>query len=82
MHPLLRLTSAEFDALPEYSATLPTGVILGKRWKRCLLRWRTDKAQERDLTNWRIGEYTRESVTHPGEVDITWYYPEIAGETS
>lgn len=29
----VRLTWAEFRALPEYSASAPTGATLGKRWK-------------------------------------------------
>jgi hypothetical protein len=32
--PALHLTKAEFDALDEYSASLPTGARPGKRWKR------------------------------------------------
>jgi hypothetical protein len=28
------LTQAQFDALPEYSYSVPTGVIPGKTWKR------------------------------------------------
>jgi hypothetical protein len=28
------LTRAEFDALPEYSTSIPTGTTIGKRWKR------------------------------------------------
>ena len=77
LHPVLPLTQGEFDALLEYSASLPTGVIIGKRWKRYVRRLKEDPAQVADLLNWRIGKYTRESVDYPGEVDITWYFPEI-----
>jgi len=28
------LSRKEFDALPEYSLSNPTGVIIGKQWKR------------------------------------------------
>ena len=27
------ITQAEFDSLPEYSVTVPTGQVVGKRWK-------------------------------------------------
>lgn len=32
--PGLRLTQREFDPLPEYSCSIPTGTTIGKRWKR------------------------------------------------
>jgi len=32
-YPVVELTKAELDALPEYSCTEPTGVVMGKRWK-------------------------------------------------
>ena len=32
--PKLRLSPWEFGALPEYSASYPTGTVPGKRWKR------------------------------------------------
>jgi len=32
--PAMKLTAAEFNALPEYSATEPTGVVEGKLWRR------------------------------------------------
>ncbi len=32
--PVMRLTPTEFKALPEYSASVPTGVVLGKTWRR------------------------------------------------
>ena len=33
-YPKLPITFWEFQKLPEYSATYPTGVTLGKRWRR------------------------------------------------
>lgn len=44
------LTQAEFDALPDYSCTVPSGVIAGKQWKR--RRVYTDESQ-----GWLIGRY-------------------------
>jgi hypothetical protein len=37
--PLLDITQDALDALPEYSASIPTGVTLGKTWK-CNLHFR------------------------------------------
>lgn len=34
LFPVVHLTQAELDALPEYSCTTPTWVFPGKRWKR------------------------------------------------
>lgn len=34
MEEVVHLTQEEFDALPEYSCTIPTGVVIGKQWKR------------------------------------------------
>lgn len=31
--PRIRITKVEFDALPEYSRTVPTGLFVGKKWK-------------------------------------------------
>jgi hypothetical protein len=41
------LSRKEFDALPEYSFSNPTGTIIGKRWKR------------RSEDRWFFCEYTR-----------------------
>lgn len=32
--PAFVIGRADFDALPEYSSSLPTGTTIGKRWKR------------------------------------------------
>lgn len=78
-HPVLEMTRQEFERLPEYSTSIPTGVTIGKRWRRCILPGHLSGFQgaAADIQHWRIGEYSRESVTHPGEVDITWYFPQI-----
>lgn len=56
-HPL-QLTQAEFNALLEYSTSLPTGKAIGKRWKR------------KQRNGWWIGEYVKD----PDEsmVGIVW----------
>lgn len=59
---ILRLTHREFDDLLEYSASLPTGTTIGKRWKR--LDGAHDHAfiKSGGKPRWMVGEYTREVV--------------------
>lgn len=72
----LILTKAEFDALDEYSASLPTGTTVGKRWKR------HHGAHDRAFIagggqpTWMIGEFVE--IGHPTAVGIEWYVPIIA----
>lgn len=65
---VVRLTQAEFNALLDYSASLPTGTTIGKQWKR-----RNDYYDE--SKGWRLGEY----VEHPNPdlVGIRWRDIEI-----
>lgn len=82
----LKLTQREFDQLPEYSASLPTGTTVGKRWKR---HWREPQSCGVPSSHpayrhippkdgWQIGEY----VEHPdpGLVGIKWYEVELVTE--
>lgn len=70
--PTLQLTQREFDDLPEYSCTFPTGQTIGKRWKR-----------DRNFGNrsktvgpvWDVAEYVEHE--DPKLVGIRWYEPEI-----
>lgn len=59
----IALSKQEFDALPEYSCTLPTGTTVGKRWK---LGWPYHEPR----TRWFLGEYAKSDL--PGMVDIVW----------
>ena len=61
--PRLRLTQREFDCLPEYSTTVPTGTTIGKRWKR------------RSREGWHVGEYY--DIGSKTEVGIYWYDVDI-----
>ena len=65
------LTKAEFDALPEYSATLPTGTTPGKRWKR------HDGLFDPTCTDpkWMIGEYDPIDDGKGSTIKINWYWP-------
>jgi hypothetical protein len=47
------LTKTEFEGIPEYSCTLPTGTTIGKKWKR---REPYVKLPDTRVT-WYIGEY-------------------------
>ena len=50
--PPVLLSREDFDALPEYSCTLPTGVTIGKRWKR-----REPYGAEPANAAWFLGTY-------------------------
>jgi len=57
------MTAAELAALPEYSASVPTGTTIGKRWSR-----------RRDCFDPSRGYFMGEYVPHPdpGRVGIVW----------
>lgn len=61
----IRLTRSDFDKLPNYSCTLPTGTTIGKQWKRAVQRFHEEPTDE-----WVLGEY----IEHPdpGTVGISW----------
>lgn len=64
---IVLLTKREFDALAEYSCTVPTGVVVGKKWKR-REPYRTDN----DIPpTWYLGEYV-EDQEWKGMVGIKW----------
>ena len=44
------MTMCEFDMLPEYSCSIPTGTTAGKRWKR---GWPYMQPRH----SWQMGEY-------------------------
>lgn len=59
----IELTGEEFAELPNYSCSVPTGVIPGKRWKRA------KKYDDQDMTRvdkWLLGEYQEDG-------SIVWY---------
>lgn len=55
-----------FDELGEYSFSLPTGTIVGKRWK-CNRDWYTPGAED-----WVMGEYAECDPPDPKRVRIIW----------
>lgn len=58
------LTRKEFNDLPEYSLSLPTGTIIGKRWKCRTYGYPTE--------TWIMGEYTPDPNGRPDHVGIIW----------
>ncbi|EUB97232.1 hypothetical protein PMI07_000808 [Rhizobium sp. CF080] len=69
--PPLHLTKAEFEALPEYSATLPTGTTGGKRWRR------QDGAYDRrcEKPTWIVGEFEAKDFGDQKNIRINWFVP-------
>lgn len=63
---LIKLRRAEFDALLEYSCTLPTGTTVGKRWKRRV----PYQYGPGDKLEWFLGEYVEDP--DPTKVGILW----------
>lgn len=58
------LTKKEFDQLPEYSCSLPTGTTIGKKWKRNDLAFVSSAHDPRtgnSIQKWYLMEY----VEHP-----------------
>jgi hypothetical protein len=62
--PISRLTPTEVKKLPDYSISVPTGVIIGKCWKRNLNFWQDGRDPE------FMGEYVPGPVE--GSVNIEW----------
>jgi hypothetical protein len=59
----IRLAQEELGALPEYSCSVPTGVRIGKQWKR--------KINYHDVSKgWMLGEYVE--IGSKTEVGISW----------
>lgn len=61
--PEVSLTQEEFDALAEYSCTIPTGTTIGTRWKR-------GEPYHGPRSAWYLGEYV--PCDKPGCVGILW----------
>ncbi|MGY2732352.1 hypothetical protein [Sphingomonas sp. UYP23] len=71
------LTQREFDDLPEYSLSLPTGTTPGKAWKR-RIPWNAPK----DRAEWLRGTYGKpypEGHEHFGSIPIGWCRIQILG---
>lgn len=65
MRRVVRLTQQEFDELLDYSCSIPTGTIIGKKWKR-----RNDYHDE--SKGWMMGEYIQDPKGREDMVGIEW----------
>jgi hypothetical protein len=66
------LSEAEFKALPNYSCSLPTGTIIGKRWRR---REPYENGPPGTVHTWFMGEYVESD--REGYVSVRWYRIQI-----
>jgi hypothetical protein len=74
-YPTLRIQAAEFLALPEYSATLPTGAYPGKRWRRLDGCYDRQFLMAGGKPRWVIGEY--HEIPDKTKVGLRWWKPII-----
>ena len=65
------LSKQQFDALLEYSSTLPSETAIGKKWKRRVQFY----TGPRITATWYTGEYV--PSTEPGMTGIKWRRVEI-----
>jgi len=77
---IAEMSMAEFNSLPEYSRSLPTGTTQGKVWKRHVNWNKPEESKE-----WWLGEYGEHTpiADRDGEasVAIHWYYIAITVES-
>ena len=77
--PKLRIRQRDFEALPEYSATYPTGQTPGKRWKRLDGSHDHNWLRAGGIPRWYILEYGQ--VSPDGKtISILRYRPVIIPE--
>ena len=71
----MRIKQQDFLALPEYSASVPTGGRIGQRWRRDH-QWLDDQGKVQ--SRWYIGEWVQDK--EPGYSIVRWYIPLIERE--
>jgi hypothetical protein len=70
--PVLIVSQKYLDNLYEYSCSLPTGTIVGKRWKRNIHPECNGAAgYPPEKTKWIIGEYY--DCNEEGKIGIMWW---------
>lgn len=72
-----KMSRREFDELPEYSCTLPTGTTIGKKWKR-----REPYGADPDTATWYLGTYVdigtnASPIARETKIGIEWWEIEI-----
>ncbi|MBN9033050.1 MAG: hypothetical protein BGO05_05190 [Rhizobiales bacterium 63-7] len=73
--PVVRMTPCEFEALPEYSASYPTGTTPGKRWRREDGAFDPGFIRKGGRPRWVIGEYDPNCPPGAKRIRINWYRP-------
>lgn len=73
----LRTSKHDFEDLPEYNATFPTGTTPGKKWRR--LDGSHDSAfiLRGGKPRWMIGEYDPLDDGKGKKIKVNWYKPII-----
>lgn len=70
------LSEKDFEALDDYSCSLPSGTYVGKRWKR-----RFPYVHDPDVVPvWTMGEYCECDI--PGQIGINWRPIVVANATT
>jgi len=72
------LTQKEFNELPEYSCSLPTGTTIGKKWKRNIYAFNPaycDPRTGNTIEDWYLCEY----IPHPDNKLVGILYKHIVG---
>lgn len=75
--PSMRVTLRELEALPEYSASNPTGAIEGKRWRRHNGAHDFTFRKAGGVPFWVICQYEIRSDTPPNHVTTVTYRPVV-----
>lgn len=75
--PKLRISAREFEALPEYSCSVPTGTTPGKRWKRLDGVYDRSFMARGGKPRWMVGEYDPACPSDAKTIQIFWYRPII-----
>lgn len=74
------LTEKELMALPNYSCTLPTGTVVGKKWRRDMNEPKRFHGHDKTLPElWWTGEFIPDD--RPGMIGIRWRRVVILGAT-
>lgn len=75
----IHISKAEFDALPEYSRTIPTGLTVGRRWKQ-MRHWPAPPDSKQMISRWIVcvvAGRVQSQRSGSWEYQINNYYPVI-----
>jgi hypothetical protein len=71
------MTRATFEGLHEYSGTIPTGKVIGKRWKQN----KTYTDRRAGEPEWFLRGYEELDPPNPEQIAIPWWRIEIVEES-